>query len=30
MNELKSANRSKTLEAYLGGKIDEENFGALY
>ncbi|MBU4288384.1 MAG: caspase family protein, partial [Proteobacteria bacterium] len=30
MDELKSVNRSKTLEAYLEGKIDEENFGALY
>ena len=30
MDELKSGQRSKTLEAYLEGKIGEENFGALY
>ena len=30
MDELRTGQRSKTLEAYLEGKIDEENFGALY
>ena len=30
MDELKSGQRSKILEAYLEGKIGEENFGALY
>jgi len=30
MDELKSQQRSKTFEAYLEGKMDEENFGALY
>ena len=30
LNELKTGQRSRTLEAYLEGKIDEENFGALY
>ncbi len=30
MDELKTGQRSKTLEAYLEGKMDEENFGALY
>ncbi len=30
LDELKTGQRSKTLEAYLEGKIDEENFGALY
>ncbi|MBW2569072.1 MAG: caspase family protein [Deltaproteobacteria bacterium] len=30
LDALKTGQRSKTLEAYLEGKIDEENFGALY
>jgi len=30
LNELKTGQRSKTLDAYLEGKIGEENFGALY
>jgi len=30
LDELRAGQRSKTLEAYLEGKIDEENFGALY
>jgi tetratricopeptide (TPR) repeat protein len=30
MNELKTPNRSKTLEAFLEGKIDERKFGELY
>ncbi len=30
LDELKSGQRSKILGAYLEGKIDEENFGALY
>ena len=30
MDELKTGQRTKTLEAYLEGKIGEENFGALY
>lgn len=30
MDELKSSKRSKTLEAFLGGKIDERKFGELY
>jgi hypothetical protein len=30
MDEIKSARRSKTLDAFLGGKIDERKFGELY
>jgi tetratricopeptide (TPR) repeat protein len=30
MDELKTLNRSKTLEAFLEGKIDERKFGELY
>ncbi|MBF0329681.1 MAG: caspase family protein [Nitrospirae bacterium] len=30
MDELKSSKKSKTLEAYLEGKIDEKKFGELY
>jgi hypothetical protein len=30
MDEIKSSRRSKTLDAFLGGKIDEKKFGELY
>ncbi|MBF0329680.1 MAG: caspase family protein [Nitrospirae bacterium] len=30
MDEMKSSKKSKTLEAYLEGKIDEKKFGELY
>lgn len=30
MDELKTQNRSKTLESFLEGKIDEAKFGKLY
>jgi len=30
MDEIRSSRRSKTLDAFLGGKIDERKFGELY
>lgn len=30
LDEIKSSRRSKTLDAFLGGKIDEKKFGELY
>jgi hypothetical protein len=30
MDELKTKKRSKTLDAFLEGKIDERKFGELY
>ncbi len=30
MDELKTQKRSKTLDAFLEGKIDEKKFGELY